>query len=358
MALTTDRGSSTDNCLTCSYSKYYIWSGQFTSTVNDSQASVNTNTQGIARDGSDVDIFTLSTSQGSDKHYKLSGQFTSTVKASLNVGTTFGETEPRANQPDGKGNCTLTGLTLDRLFFLSGQFSTTVKDSLNVGSIWSAGQPEECNIDAVGDTLFAAATPDDLYHVSGHFTTTLKSSISVGHINDIPTGVSWAGYDTLWCGAGTGISDPKCYRNSGYLTSTLHDSLAHGGTGGPRGIVTQNYAAQMASRLTTAESITAVDAYLKNRLTKTFAVNARVMDRHTKTFAIDGNVNGIEKSFTCDARVMDRGSRSFTVDADLIILPGNPAGNRPGDYDPDLGSPDYHNYIVVLGHKVVYFGEF
>ncbi len=346
------RGSSSDNTLHCDYTKLRIQSGQFTSTVKDSIAST-ANTQAISRVDSDVTPSTLITVAGSDKHFKLSGQFTSTVKASLNVNTTFGETEPRANQGDGQGNSTLTGLTLDKLFHISGQFSSTVKDSLNVGVVYSAGQPEECNIDGVGNTSWCAATPDDLFLTSGHFTTTLKLSISVSAINSIPCGVSWAGYDTLW----SGNSPHKMYRNSGQFTTTIHDSQVQGANGGVRGIVTQNYAALMAD-VNKTKTLTADAAVQDINVDKDFAVNARLMNRYTKDFTADGSLQAtLEKDFTVDARVMGRGSRSFTCDSDLIILPGDPIGNRPGDYDPDLGSPDYHITLIVIGHKVIYFGE-
>jgi hypothetical protein len=335
-------------------------SGQFTSTVKDSlnPATVGTNMQSVAVVDSVVSPNTMTTTDGSDKHFKLSGQFTSTVKASLSVGAVFGETQPRANQPDGKGNSTLAGRITDKLFHISGQFSSTIKDSL-AASDYGDSEPEDCNIDGAGNTSWCTSTNITgngyLYLQSGHFTSTVKLSINVVSINNIPTGISWAGYDTLWSGVQFAIANPKLYRNSGQFTTTIHDSQSTGANGGPRGVVSQNYPALIAN-INQTKTFT-VDARLKDRLTKTFAVDARVNHQYTKEFTADGSL-GVLIDFTADAYIVGRGSRSFTVDCDLIILPGNPAGNRPDGYDPDLGSPDYHNYLIVLGHKVVYFGEF
>lgn len=75
----------------------------------------------------------------------------------------------------------------------------------------------------------------------------------------------------------------------------------------------------------------------------------------TKEFTIGGALGAL-REFTADAYIVDRITKTTTLGA--VLESPAPAPPRPIGYDPDFGTPAHHSFIVAVGHKNVYFGEF
>ena len=150
-----------------------------------------------------------------DKLYLNSGQFTSTIKDSEAVGD-----DPQGITWDGY-NTPWIGRGTGKLFLNSGQFTSTIKDSENNAgsSVFTSG----ISYDIV-NTPWCGLADGGLYVQSGQFTSTLKTSLDVDAVDTTPTGISYDGKNTPWCGTEAN----KLYLQSGQFTSTIKDSEAVG----------------------------------------------------------------------------------------------------------------------------------
>ena len=108
--------------------KLYLQSGQFTSTIKDSedQSGVDNQVRGISWDGTNTPWI----GSQADKLYLESGQFASTLKGSETVGGI--DTIPKDVSWDGT-NTPWIGDTADKLYLQSGQFTSTTKTSVAPG---------------------------------------------------------------------------------------------------------------------------------------------------------------------------------------------------------------------------------
>jgi len=198
--------------------KLYLQSGQFTSTIKDSEyvGGIDTYPWGISWDDSD----TLWNAANIDRHYLMSGQFTSTIKASKAV--LGGELAPTGISWDGT-NTPWAGLIDIKLFLTSGKFTSTLKTSRYVGGInlYLHG----ISYDGTNTPWTGSNSPASLFLTSGQFTSTIKTSQAVYTIDLDPKGISWDGINTLW----TGLNDRKLYLTSGQFTSTIKTSRYVGG---------------------------------------------------------------------------------------------------------------------------------
>lgn len=196
--------------------KLYLTSGEFSSTLKDSESvlsvlPIGNIPVGIAFDGEN-------TPWGGTPNCKLylqSGQFSSTIKTSLSVSSI--DTFLHSVSYDGSDTL-ISSITQRRLRVLSGQFTTTVKASQSVGSIDAA--PFGVSFDGV-DTPWCGGFDDKLYLQSGKFSSTLKTSVYVGSFETNATGISFDGLHTPWCGSDTS----KLYLTEGQFTSTLLTSV-------------------------------------------------------------------------------------------------------------------------------------
>ncbi len=206
--------------------KLYLQSGQFTSTIKDSESigGVDINPTGITWDSTNTP---WSGSTGM-KLYLQSGQFTSTLKTSEDISGI--EANPQDVSWDGT-NTPWVGSTDDKLYLQSGQFTSTLKTSEDVNGIDAA--PVGVSWDSE-NTPWAGVISQKLYLQSGQFTSTIKTSENIGGIDTQPSGVSWNGTDTLW----SGITADKLYLTSGQFTSTIKTSEAVGGN--PNGVCTND----------------------------------------------------------------------------------------------------------------------
>ncbi len=198
--------------------KLYLQSGQFTSTIKDSEDVSAVDTPGTsATTQVDAPWMGLVT----DKAYLQSGLFTSTLKTSLDM--TSVDSDMQGISWDNT-NTPVMGNSANKMFLTSGQFTTTIKDSEGTGAFdvtprgisWDATDTPwqgQLNTTTFGDTL---------YLQSGQFTSTLKTSQSVNAIDTSANDVSFSAGtgDTPWIGAAA----DKLYLTSGQFSSTLHDS--------------------------------------------------------------------------------------------------------------------------------------
>lgn len=198
--------------------KLYLTSGQFTSTLKDSEDvnGVDNEPQGISYDGTN----TPWCGNQANKLYLQSGQFTSTLKTSEDVSAV--DTSPQGISWDGTNTpwCGFGG----KLYLTSGQFTSTIKDSeavvgigANARSIsWDGTNTPWCN---------GSTGTDKLYLQSGQFTSTLKTSENINAVNIYSTGISYQTPNTLWSG---NLPD-KLYLQSGQFTSTIKTSQSISG---------------------------------------------------------------------------------------------------------------------------------
>ena len=202
----------------------------FTSTlVKSLSVTGNDVPSGISWDGTD----TLWSGIEENKLWRNSGQFTSTIKDSQDVSSFSSPSSTFGISWDGTNSlwCHLGSPpgVHGFLMLLSGSFTSTVLASEDVGSIDNLVMG--ISYDA-GDTPWVGGISDKLYEQSGQFTSTLKKSLDISAIELGVTDISFNGTDTYWCGN----TDRKLYLQSGQYTTTMKDSL--GGIDGPSGINT------------------------------------------------------------------------------------------------------------------------
>lgn len=187
--------------------KLYLLSGQFTTTVKDSESA--TGTYGVSTDTNNTQWNSLS------KLYLLSGQFTSTIKDSVS-GASF-DSSVRDISSDGTNTPTM-GNSTDKLFLLSGQFTSTLKDSESISAYTSL--PGGISWDGT-NTPFCGELGGKLWLISGQFTSTIKDSVTTPSPRVFVPGVSFDGTDTPWANR----SPYDLVLFSGQFTSTVKVSL-------------------------------------------------------------------------------------------------------------------------------------
>lgn len=198
--------------------KLYLTSGQFTSTIKDSQDVEPTGDPiGIAT----TTVDTVWCRNDSPRLYLQSGIFTSTVKVSLLVNTVDNQTQGVSWD---NTNTPMAGNQNDKLYLLSGQFTTTVKDSVAAqndprGVSWDGTNTPYADHFIIGVSK--------LVLFSGQFTSTVKASETVTGTDSGIGGISFSGGtgDTPWCGA----QSDKLFLTSGQFSSTLRDSQDESG---------------------------------------------------------------------------------------------------------------------------------
>jgi hypothetical protein len=196
--------------------KFYLQSGDFTSTITTSLLHDIDGPEGCKWDGVD----TMFCSYQTDYLYVFSGQFTTTVKSSLSVGATdafpFGQSQDQ-RQP---GNTGWSAAVNQKFILNSGQITSTINTS---SGSHGDNSMNGFDIDYVNqDTMASSNSTDTMYWFSGIFTTTvLDTEAAPGtQSNDI----GWDGTDTL---DGSNVSD-YLYKTSGRFTTTVLDSEAIG----------------------------------------------------------------------------------------------------------------------------------
>jgi len=193
--------------------KLYLTSGEFTSTIKDSEdiGGIDTAPQGISYDIAN----TPWSGTTADKLYLQSGKITSTLKTSESVGAV--DTQPTDITYDANGDTPWVGKTDQKLYLQSGQFTSTIKTSNGHPDTSATG----ISIDDVPDTYTVGTNDDKLTRLSGEFTSTIKSQYQVSGVEATPHGISWNGTDSPYCGT-AGV---KLYLQSGHFTSTLKTSV-------------------------------------------------------------------------------------------------------------------------------------
>ncbi len=153
-------------------------------------------------------IDTLWCGSTDDKLYLQSGQYTSTIKTSISIsgieGSVNGISWDGTNTP-------VCGSAGAKLYLYSGQFTSTLKTSQGT-THWRSLSYDGMDTPANSNT--------ELIRFSGQFTTTVKDSETVGSIDNVSSGISYDGTNTLWCGN----QADKLYLQSGNFTSTLKTS--------------------------------------------------------------------------------------------------------------------------------------
>jgi len=190
--------------------KLYLTSGQFTSTIKDSQTIADLNLQGISYDGTNSPWCGAS----GDKLYLTSGQFTSTIKTSQNINSI--DSYPSDISWDGV-DTPWSGFAGIKLYLTSGQFTSTIKTSQSTNAIDTG--PSGISWDGT-NTPWCGSIDKKLYLTSGQFTSTIKTSQYVGDVENTAMSVTWDGTNTPWCGSVA----MKLYLTSGQFTSTIKTS--------------------------------------------------------------------------------------------------------------------------------------
>jgi len=250
----------------------YLVSGQFSSTIKDSQnvgwadtfpQGIETNKLSQRLSGQRLFAGTPSVAaaemEGHGTYFKVhdsvwagrqtkklyvqSGQYSSVVKTSLSLGN-VGHSPTGVSVSDGESVTSLDTLWSDdwrkRLYRQSGQFSSTVKDSQFIGDM--LGNFKLTGISFGSKDDFGNVNPDTswcgitshgenkLYLQSGQFSSTLKDSLTVGlEDGEVPQGISYDGASTLWISNNPyGTSGDKIVQQSGQFSSTIRDSIAVG----------------------------------------------------------------------------------------------------------------------------------
>jgi len=208
--------------------KLYLFSGQFSITLKDSQSTsaVDTGLRGMEWDGTNTPWAGLV----AHKLYLQSGLFSATLKTSIDVtaltGIPSGVSFDQTNTPWSALDGAKTGF----LILQSGQFSATVKTSRDMsGTTGSMG-----DVSATGnlDTVWMDNdTPTIAYLQSGQFSATVKASRTVV---SGAWGISWDGVNTPY--ARRGATD-KMHLQSGQFSATEKTSLDIGTVDvNPRGV--------------------------------------------------------------------------------------------------------------------------
>ncbi len=209
--------------------KLLLQSGQFTSTVRQSQSvsGIDTNPNAIGWDGTDTPWVGVT----AKKLYLQSGQFSSTLNTSLYVGAFEGNVAGIAWDGTDTPWC---GSSSNKMFLQSGQFNSTVKDSISIAAI-------DTHITGMSwdgtNYPWSGNTADKLYLQSGPFTSTLVDSQYIGGVSSVITDITWNGLNTPWID----VTNKKLYMQQGQFTSTLLDSHALGGSTLPTGICPTNF---------------------------------------------------------------------------------------------------------------------
>lgn len=239
--------------------KLYLLSGQFSSTIRDSEpvGSIDTKPWGITWDGTNSPW----AGGGDDKLYLTSGQFTSTLKTSQYIGDV--SLNATGMSWDGT-NSPWCDNTDNRLQLQSGQFSSTIKTSRDISGI--DDQPAGISYDGT-NTPWAGEQFIKLYLQSGQFSSTVKTSRDVTGIDVYPTGISWDGSNTPWAGGEAN----RLYLQSGQFSSTIKTSQDVSGVDAPTGICTNDvdgrlvgnviYEPSVESTLSLGQSITVCAVY-------------------------------------------------------------------------------------------------
>jgi hypothetical protein len=210
--------------------KIYYTSGEFSSTLKDSQSILGYSTAqtGVSWDGTNTPWCESS----SDKYFLMSGLITSTLKTSQ-ASPHAGAGAPSAISFDGT-NTPTADEALDKLVLISGQFTSTIKTS--IGSATTAQGVSYDGKDTPWCQIFK------LMWNSGQFSSTVKSSWDAGALDT--RGMSWNGTNTPWAWNG----GDKLMMQSGKHTSTLKQSLSVGGVDTqPYDIDTDDYTARVPS---------------------------------------------------------------------------------------------------------------
>lgn len=218
--------------------KLYLTSGQFSSTLKDSEyvGGIGVTYPSVSFDGTDCPW----SADTSDKLFLQSGAFTSTVKTSQSISAI--DQFPRGCSSDDT-NTPWTGGQAAKLYLTSGKFSSTLKTSYATGGIDTI--PFNLSWDGT-NTPWCGFQADKLYLQSGQFSSTLKTSVAVAVATD-PSGISWDGTNTPWLA----YSTDKLYLQSGQFTSTIKTSLSVGAVDTtPLGIEDGDFAARTGAGVT------------------------------------------------------------------------------------------------------------
>ena len=223
--------------------KLFLASGQFSTTLKDSQDTSGISASGpwgVEYDGSNTVWM-----NGGEEFYLQSGLFSATVKSSDDF-TAIDDNGRGCGAMAAGGNTPWGGREADKLYLNSGQFEATIKTSTGINGIDS--KVCDCSWDGT-NTPWSGESDDKLYLASGQFETTLKDSLSVGGVDDQTRGISYDGTNTPW----SGIAANKLYLQSGQFESTMKTSLANpGGTPQPMSISTENYEGRLGITPTSA----------------------------------------------------------------------------------------------------------
>ena len=249
-----------------STTKLYRQSGDFTSTIKTSAASLVSEPSGISTDG----VHTVycngdAGSLGDGKIVFTSGIFSSTVRDSIDcsvmnhqldgregAGFGAGRKEIRDIDWDGRDTFLITarGSARGRVFKLSGRFSSIIRQSAGVpasGLQWSGisavRDAEQRRTTLISRSMTGGAP--DLYVMSGSFTDTVRQSLRCTVTLLIrPQSCSFDGTDGL---IGGHLSLSKMARVSGVWSTTVLSSVSTG-IGTIRGICSLNWEGRLAPR--------------------------------------------------------------------------------------------------------------
>lgn len=168
---------------------------------------------------------TLTTDRtGANKLFKTSGEFTSTILDSL-ADSNF-DTQPGDADADANGDTFVSGFTGDKIYKLSGTFSTTILDSeATQGSTdpFPVGASVDENNYFVGEIWY------EVYWGSGQMTSTVLSSIDLTSATNSLSGAGCDADNSWWGTNGTEGNGYGIYIMSGKVTSTYVDSLSRVG---------------------------------------------------------------------------------------------------------------------------------
>jgi hypothetical protein len=250
--------------------KLYLQSGQFTSTIKDSESTgaIEATGNGISWDGTN----TPWCGNTDDKLYLQSGQFTSTLKTSQ--GVISQSTYIAGITYDGNDTPWCAGIT-QKLYLTSGQFTSTIKTSQGLSSTADDISADETNTPWLGSA-------DKLYLQSGRFTSTIKTSEDISSIDTEPTGISWDGTNTPW----SGKNDIKLYLQSGQFSSTIKTSQTLSGVNYPESISTDDFGSR----------IGAISKSVSDTLTLSDQVNETIIRVPRPTYALNDTLTFSEEA--------------------------------------------------------------
>ncbi len=275
-----------------------------------------------------------------DKLYTQSGNFTSTIKTSKYVGAT--STDVADISWDGTNTLWVGGGDDPpvKLYLQSGEFTSTIKDSENVSSIDSI--PQGVSGDADGHTLWCGLGDDKLYYSSGRLTSTIKDSQSTTAIDVNPWGISTDNTDSPWCGS----QYNKLYLQSGKFTATVKTSIS----------MTADYDRPRGISWDGQDTYTADQNLLRKLVRFSGRFTTTVKDSQNQ-LELNALPTGVDYG-TAAKRWEQYSEETKTFTVDVVLENNAPVPPRPPDYDPDIGIPENRMYLIVIGHEVIYFGEY